>query len=90
MVTEFQTELHWKFSSEFQSEKQLAMSINTIYLKYLTYASIWYKGLLGFFVSWQFGACYSWIAQKGDITGRLAPLFLVSFYNCVLSLGGVN
>lgn len=32
---------------------------------------------LGFFVSWQFGACYSWIAQKGDITGRLAPLFLV-------------
>ena len=35
-------------------------------------------GLLGFFVSWEFGACYSWIAQKGDITGRLAPLFLVS------------
>ena len=35
-------------------------------------------GLLGFFISWQFGACYSWIAQKGDITGHLAPLFLVS------------
>merc|ERR1719189_501705 len=33
--------------------------------------------LLGFFISWQFGACYSWIAQKGDITGHLAPLFLM-------------
>ena len=36
-----------------------------------------FTGLLGFFVSWQFGACYSWIAQKGDITGNLASLFLV-------------
>ena len=34
-------------------------------------------GLLGYFISWQFGACYSWIAQKGDITGRVAPLFLI-------------
>jgi hypothetical protein len=34
-------------------------------------------GLLGYFISWQFGACYSWIAQKGDITGRLAPIFFI-------------
>ena len=34
-------------------------------------------GLLGYFVSWQFGSCYSWIARKGDITGLLAPLFLI-------------
>jgi len=33
--------------------------------------------LLGYFVSWQFGSCYSWIARKGDITGLLAPLFLI-------------
>ena len=35
------------------------------------------SGLLGYFISWQFGGCYSWIAQKGDITGKVAPLFLV-------------
>ena len=33
--------------------------------------------VLGYFISWQFGGCYSWIAQKGDITGKVAPLFLV-------------
>ncbi len=33
--------------------------------------------LLGFFVSWQFGSCYSWVAQKMDITGRLSPVFFV-------------
>ena len=35
-------------------------------------------GLLGYFVSWQFGSCYSWIARKGDITGMTAgwaPLY---------------
>ena len=36
-----------------------------------------FPGVLGFFVSWQFGSCYSWIAQKGDVTGRIAPLFLI-------------
>ena len=38
---------------------------------------IFVLGLLGYFVSWQFGSCYSWIARKGDITGLLAPLFLI-------------
>ena len=34
-------------------------------------------GLLGFFVSWQYGACYSWVAQKGDISGRPASIFFI-------------
>ena len=34
-------------------------------------------GLLGFFLSWQYGSCYSWIAQKLDITGRIAPVFFI-------------
>ena len=34
-------------------------------------------GLLGFFVSWQYGSCYSWVAQKIDITGRIAPVFFI-------------
>ncbi|TRY63094.1 hypothetical protein TCAL_00469 [Tigriopus californicus] len=33
--------------------------------------------ILGFFVSWQFGSCYSWISQKGDITGRISPIFFL-------------
>ena len=35
------------------------------------------SGLLGFFLSWQYGSCYSWIAQKLDITGRVAPVFFI-------------
>ncbi len=42
--------------------------------KYLLYSG---TGLLGFFISWQFGSCYSWVAQKMDITGRLSPIFFV-------------
>ncbi len=42
--------------------------------KYLLYLG---TGLLGFFVSWQFGSGYSWVAQKMDITGRLSPIFFV-------------
>lgn len=34
-------------------------------------------GLLGFFISWQYGSCYSWIAQKLDITGPIAPVFFI-------------
>ena len=47
------------------------------FLKILLYKNIFVLGLLGYFVSWQFGSCYSWIARKGDITGLLAPLFLI-------------
>ena len=36
-----------------------------------------FLGLLGFFVSWQYGACYSWVAQKGDISGRPASIFFI-------------
>ncbi len=36
-----------------------------------------FPGVLGFFVSWQFGSCYSWVAKKMDITGRLAPVFFL-------------
>ena len=39
--------------------------------------SVFFTGILGFFVSWQFGSTYSWVAQKIDITGRLAPLFFL-------------
>ena len=48
-----------------------------LFLKILLYKNIFVLGLLGYFVSWQFGSCYSWIARKGDITGLLAPLFLI-------------
>jgi len=34
-------------------------------------------GFLGFFVSWQYGSCYSWVAQKGDISGRPASIFFI-------------
>ena len=32
---------------------------------------------LGFFVSWQFGAGYSWLAKKMDITGRISSIFFI-------------
>ncbi|XP_040577207.1 sodium-dependent glucose transporter 1A isoform X1 [Lepeophtheirus salmonis] len=34
--------------------------------------------ILGFFVSWQFGSCYSFIAGKGDITGSLSSIFFIA------------
>eukprot|EP00096_Caligus_rogercresseyi_P010433 TRINITY_DN3803_c0_g1_i1.p1 TRINITY_DN3803_c0_g1~~TRINITY_DN3803_c0_g1_i1.p1 ORF type:complete len:477 (+),score=108.72 TRINITY_DN3803_c0_g1_i1:145-1575(+) len=34
--------------------------------------------ILGFFVSWQFGSCYSFIAGKGDITGGLSSIFFIA------------
>ncbi len=37
--------------------------------------------MMGLFVSIQFGAAYSWLAQKMDITGRLAP---ISYFGCGL------
>ena len=33
--------------------------------------------MIGMAVSWQFGCCYSWIAQKGNVTGKLSPLFFI-------------
>merc|ERR1712224_309416 len=33
--------------------------------------------LLGFFISWQFGSCYSWVAKKMDITENMSSLFFV-------------
>ena len=36
-------------------------------------------GIVGYFVSWQFGSTYSWVAKKIDITGRIAPLF---YFGC--------
>ncbi len=39
---------------------------------------------LGFFVSWQFGSCYSWMAQKFDITGIMSS---ICFVGC--GIGGV-
>jgi len=32
---------------------------------------------IGFFVSWQFGAAFSWVATKVNITGNLSSLFFV-------------
>lgn len=43
-----------------------------------------FAGILGFSISWQYGACYSWVAQKVNVTGRIAPLF---FIGC--GVGGV-
>ena len=37
-------------------------------------------------MSWQFGSCYSWVAKKIDVTGRLSPLF---FLGCGLGSAGV-
>ena len=42
-----------------------------------TYVFCLSAGLLGMFVSWQYGACYSWVAQKIDVTGRVAPIFFI-------------
>merc|ERR1719228_385310 len=33
--------------------------------------------VLGFFISWQFGACFSWVAKKKNITGRLSSIFFI-------------
>ena len=41
------------------------------------FISLYFSGLLGLFISWQYGACYSWIAQKGDISGRPASIFFI-------------
>jgi len=32
---------------------------------------------LGFFISWQFGACFSWVAKKFNITGRVSSIFFI-------------
>ena len=32
---------------------------------------------LGFFISWQFGSCFSWVAKKKNITGRLSSIFFI-------------
>ena len=32
---------------------------------------------LGFFISWQFGAGFSWVAQEIDITGRISSIFFI-------------
>ena len=64
-------------------ESILAHVCTYTFLKIVIKVCLLYKkiifvlGLLGYFVSWQFGSCYSWIARKGDITGLLAPLFLI-------------
>ena len=31
--------------------------------------------VLGFFISWQFGSAFSWVAKKRNITGRLSSIF---------------
>jgi len=33
--------------------------------------------VLGFFISWQFGSCFSWVAKKKNITGRLSSIFFI-------------
>ena len=35
--------------------------------------------LLGFFLSWQFGAAYSWAASRVDVTGSIAPVLCIYF-----------
>jgi hypothetical protein len=31
----------------------------------------------GFFISWQFGSCFSWVAKKTNVTGRLSSIFFI-------------
>jgi len=33
--------------------------------------------VLGFFISWQFGSCFSWVAKKKNVTGRLSSIFFI-------------
>ena len=33
--------------------------------------------LIGFFVSWQFGALFSWTAKRIDVTGNISPIFFL-------------
>ena len=33
--------------------------------------------IIGFFVSWQFGACFSWVAAKMNVTGRVSCVFFI-------------
>jgi hypothetical protein len=44
-----------------------------------TLAPGFYAGLaaLGFFVSWQFGTCFSWAARHVNLTGRLSSLLFI-------------
>jgi hypothetical protein len=43
------------------------------------YVHGFYAGLaaLGFFVSWQFGTCFSWAARHVNLTGRLSSLLFI-------------
>ncbi len=34
---------------------------------------------MGFFVSWHFGCCYSWLAKKVDITGWVASVCFLGY-----------
>ena len=42
-------------------------------------AAGFYVGLaaMGFFVSWQFGTCFSWAARHACLTGRLSSLLFI-------------
>ena len=33
--------------------------------------------LVGLLVSWQFGAAFSWSANRMDVTGRISPIFFL-------------
>jgi len=33
--------------------------------------------ILGFFISWQFGSCFSWVANKMNITGGISSIFFI-------------
>jgi len=33
--------------------------------------------IIGFFVSWQFGALFSWCAKRVDVTGNISPIFFL-------------
>ena len=49
--------------------------------KLLRYPALLHKKFLlfrlGFFISWQFGSCFSWVAKKTNVTGRLSSLFFI-------------
>ena len=53
-------------------------SILLILLGSLHYAGLYSTAaIIGFFVSWQFGACFSWSAKRVDVTGNISPIFFL-------------
>ena len=55
-----------------------AASLLLILLGPIHYAGLYLcSSVIGFFVSWQFGALFSWSAKRVDVTGNISPIFFL-------------